>query len=459
MGAAQWVTLQADSYEAKVSVATLCAYPDSCLANMVEMELASCAADSAATHPCIRLDCCESVAREVVALLRQRDSYSPPTDARLLRALQQQLDFLGLPGPQVVSGQEVVLVPSYRLESMLDGASWGRHGMYIYSSSTRGWANIAGDQDCRPAKMQANGKAGSGLVCCASTLRAERTGAGQDLAVVVTNSWQDNATALMIDSTLGCKQIRSPLQHTLVVNSAMAAAGGKLYLLGGERHPHALLDAGTPFEVYDPHVNAWHQAQAPQLPGGCISSHALVSNRSEGLLLAIGGYNSDERTALASASSHVLLYDVAGGSWRVDPSGCMYPGAGSETWAAAAVDDHAIMVLGSSSDGTSARNDLLDLRMWRWRDGCGLLNDMTHNIGLVMYEGRALAVGGRQAYADFDSEGVAMPSATRKVRAYDVANDAWSELPPLPYTGPKAVGVIDACPVAMRLRNALNWLA
>lgn len=80
------------------------------------------------------------------------------------------------------------------------------------------------------------------------------TAAGQDLAVVVTNSWQDNATALMIDSTLGCKQIRSPLQHTLVVNSAMAAAGGKLYLLGGERHPHALLDAGTPFEVYDPHV-------------------------------------------------------------------------------------------------------------------------------------------------------------------------------------------------------------
>jgi hypothetical protein len=58
----------------------------------------------------------EAVAREVVALLRQRGSYSPPSDGRLLRALQHQLDFLGLPGPQAVGGQEMLLVPSYILE-------------------------------------------------------------------------------------------------------------------------------------------------------------------------------------------------------------------------------------------------------------------------------------------------------------------------------------------------------
>lgn len=69
-----------------------------------------------------------------MALLRQRDSYSPPTDVRLLRALQQQLDFLGLPGPQVVAGQEVVLVPSYRLESLLDGASWGEEAVLLRES-------------------------------------------------------------------------------------------------------------------------------------------------------------------------------------------------------------------------------------------------------------------------------------------------------------------------------------
>jgi hypothetical protein len=54
-----------------------------------------------------------------VALLRQRGSYSPPSDARLLRAVQQQLDFLGLPVPQVVQGQEVVLVPSYTLDELM----------------------------------------------------------------------------------------------------------------------------------------------------------------------------------------------------------------------------------------------------------------------------------------------------------------------------------------------------
>jgi hypothetical protein len=42
-------------FQAKVSAATLCAYDGSHLANMVEMELASCAADPARS-PCIRLD-------------------------------------------------------------------------------------------------------------------------------------------------------------------------------------------------------------------------------------------------------------------------------------------------------------------------------------------------------------------------------------------------------------------
>jgi hypothetical protein len=56
---------------------------------------------------------CEDVAKEVVALLRQRGSYNPPSDGRRLRALQHQLDFLGLPGPAAVNGQEVLLVPGY----------------------------------------------------------------------------------------------------------------------------------------------------------------------------------------------------------------------------------------------------------------------------------------------------------------------------------------------------------
>jgi hypothetical protein len=51
--------------------------------------------------------------------------------------------------------------------------------MFVYSSSTRGWANISGDHDPRPANMQPSGEPGSGLACVASMLRAERTGAGE----------------------------------------------------------------------------------------------------------------------------------------------------------------------------------------------------------------------------------------------------------------------------------------
>jgi hypothetical protein len=78
--------------------------------------------------------------------------------------------------------------------------------------------------------------------------------AGEDLAVVVANSLEDNSTTLIIDSNLRRRKIHSPLQHTLVMTSAMAAAGGKLYLLGGEPHAQADFHPGLPFEVYDPHV-------------------------------------------------------------------------------------------------------------------------------------------------------------------------------------------------------------
>lgn len=99
-----------------MSQSTLSAYPGSLLANLVEMELAQ----PSPMRPCIRLDCCEAVAREVVSLLRQRGSYTPPSDQRLLRALQHQLDFLGIPMTPEARGQEVVLVPSYALNNYYD---------------------------------------------------------------------------------------------------------------------------------------------------------------------------------------------------------------------------------------------------------------------------------------------------------------------------------------------------
>lgn len=41
------------------------------------------------------------VVQEVVAVLRQGSRYEPPSEPRLLRALQQQVDYLGLAAPTV----------------------------------------------------------------------------------------------------------------------------------------------------------------------------------------------------------------------------------------------------------------------------------------------------------------------------------------------------------------------
>jgi hypothetical protein len=84
--------------------------------------------------------------------------------------------------------------------------------------------------------------------------------AGQDVAVVISNDsagyGTDPSTAVMIDSNLRCKEIREPLLNMLLVtDSAMAAAGGKLYLVGGQTQMQEQCYP-TSFEVYDPHVSA-----------------------------------------------------------------------------------------------------------------------------------------------------------------------------------------------------------
>jgi hypothetical protein len=77
----QWLQLKADDYSAWVSLQTLHEHPDSLLAGL---------ADTALSHgrDVVRLDMSADVAREVVAVLRLGESYSPPADSRLLTALK-----------------------------------------------------------------------------------------------------------------------------------------------------------------------------------------------------------------------------------------------------------------------------------------------------------------------------------------------------------------------------------
>jgi hypothetical protein len=94
--------------------------------------------------------------------------------------------------------------------------------------------------------------------------------------------------------------------------------------------------------------------------------------------------------------------------------------------------------------GTTANVDLLDLRMWRWREGAALhrRSGCLHSMSLVMHEGRAVALGGARPGFLF--------GASREVNAYDVKADAWSALPPLPFP------VCEASAVAVNMRSAMK---
>jgi hypothetical protein len=78
----EWVKLQADNYEAIISVARVMSYPSTYLATLLQFELQKGSPD-----PAVRLDCGAEEAKEVVAVLRQvqtsvrQGMQAPPTDA------------------------------------------------------------------------------------------------------------------------------------------------------------------------------------------------------------------------------------------------------------------------------------------------------------------------------------------------------------------------------------------
>lgn len=59
----------------------------------------------------------------------------------------------------------------------------------------------------------------------------------------------------------------------------------------------------TPFEVYDPHLDAWFSAAPPVTGPVSLSNHALVANQQEGLLITLGGCLT--RCAAAGSGMHM----------------------------------------------------------------------------------------------------------------------------------------------------------
>jgi hypothetical protein len=84
--------------------------------------------------------------------------------------------------------------------------------------------------------------------------------------------------------------IAPPTHHKQCIDPALAAASGKLYLLGGRfvGDPAAPGDPSR-LEVFEPHTSAWYAASSPLPRNSRLHGHALVANKTEGMLLALGG--------------------------------------------------------------------------------------------------------------------------------------------------------------------------
>lgn len=469
-----WVKIQGDDYEATVSLRTFAACPSSLLAGMVELELEKAAAGRAPEQPpTVRLDCSAEVAKEVVAVLRQGRQYEPPTDQpRLLKALQVQLDYLGVPAPSVpltgpLHRQEVVVVPSYwymGLNYELNpNIQPQQAGLLMYSASTRGWANRTGSQDPRPSELRGDMHPHSGGGCwLASVLKAEATGAGEDLAYCVPNkllaSERYGDSGVLLRASLAAGSFSMPPVHRRAgfSDGAMAAAQGKLYLLGGSCHLE--VSPCTPLEVYDPHLDSWFTTRSPVSGAYSLSEHTLVANQQEGMLLALGGSltSGDRRHRQRPPNDQLLMFDINAGKWTVNPSGCTWPAAAtSYSCSGVAVDPYTILVLTAQhSDRSGAhavRTCLLDLRTWRWRAGASLAchtapdeEESLLNMGVVAYDNRVLAIGGRRYW-----NGDRIEWSTPKCHGYSLATDSWSEMPELPFA------ICHASPVVMRVPSVL----
>jgi hypothetical protein len=96
---------------------------------------------------------------------------------------------------------------------------------------------------------------------------------------------------------------------------------------------------------------------------------------------------------------------------------------------------------GGAHQQPPGRVNLLDLRMWRWRQVAPLARDCLHGVGLVEYEGQLLALGGcNEGWQD------GMHGALAAVNFYDLCADSWAQHPaklPVPLS--------HACPVVVRM--------
>jgi N-acetylneuraminic acid mutarotase len=251
-----------------------------------------------------------------------------------------------------------------------------------------------------------------------------------------------------------------PMARTEV---AVAAEGGKLYVIGGST---ADVDALTTVEEYDPATNAWREL-AP-LPHGLNHMAATTLN---GKIYTAGGFTgrtpNDTRSRLhQGASTYAFEYDPKTDKWRelaplegprgsvgiVALDGKIHAIGGidlqvktvathevydpaTDKWTEAAplptvrshlaiaAVDGLIHVIGGrydSRDENSSNHDIYDPKSNSWTSGPPLPTARS-GVAYALYKGKILVIGGETSkYANTENE------------AYDVMTKTWSTLTPVP---------------------------
>lgn len=194
-------------------------------------------------------------------------------------------------------------------------------------------------------------------------------------------------------------------------NVSTVAAGGKVYVMGGE--------ARRAVQIFDPAAQRW--SAGPSLPTIRFASSAAEL---DGRIHLVGGWNYDNINS-SSIASHDA-FDLA--SQRYLP-GNRAPLAQARNAAAHGVVDGKLLVVGGRAPGIrdADAQRLSSLEIYSpaadaWDSGPAMPTARSGAAGAAL-NGRLYVFGGELAY----------PRITDAVERYDAAKREWQSLPPMPY--------------------------
>jgi len=280
----------------------------------------------------------------------------------------------------------------------------------VYDPAAKGTSAGWGAFDPLPAPRK-----GLGLVAIKGTLYAI---GGEDAkgpvgTIQVNTPRADGMTGTWADKA----SLPNPRAH-----AAIAAAGGKIYVVGGDRD-------GVPVNtvsVYDPATDTW--ADAPPLPAPRASASAAmmgITDASDDRLFVIGGTAEDPNGAHPHATNTVYVFDPVMRQWTTFAS--LHT---ARMGAAATGDNGRVFVLGGQDAGRSlASAETLDPQAATWITLPNMpearANPGAAVIGLTVY-----VVGG-----------VSTAEATATTYVLDFVANRWAQGPELT-TGRSGLGIV-----------------